>query len=107
MEFNEFLTVMRRRVKAGRFTSQEITHAFDIANENQKTITHAFDENDAIEGKLHLDTLVDFLTTSDDEVGVGTKQCSKERAMELVMQMDVDRDGYIDYKEYVDVMMNW
>ena len=52
-------------------------------------------------GKVHIDTAVQFLSS------YGTQVLSEERARELIMQMDVDQDGYINYDEYVDMMMKW
>ena len=54
-----------------------------------------------INDKLHIDTIVKNLTL------YGTETMTDERARELVMQMEVDHDGYVNFEEYVDMIMNW
>ena len=52
-------------------------------------------------GRVHIDAVVKYLSS------YGSELLSEERARELVMQMDTDQGGFINYDEYVDMMMKW
>ncbi len=82
---------MSKRVNP-KYTSDEIKDAFnifqDISGSREK-------------GKIHVDTIVKYLPM------YGGEEMSEERARELVLQMEVDHEGFINYEEYVDMMMNW
>ena len=86
----EFAAVMTKRVKPN-YTSEEIKEAFKIFQ----------DISGSKKGKMHVDTIVKYLTT------YGSEEMSQERARELVLQMEVDHEGFVNYEEYVDMMMNW
>lgn len=61
------------------------------------------DINDSTRGRVHVDAIVKFITS----YGSDSEHLSEERARELVMQMEVDHEGYVNYEEYVDMMMHW
>ncbi len=81
-------------------TSEQVKEAFKVI---QSTSTS--DDPSSKKGKVHVDTIVKHLTSYGSESE--ELKMSEERARELVMQMEVDHDGYINYEEYVDMMMNW
>ena len=45
------------------------------------------------------------MTTDDDNDRVQTM--TEEWLRQLVMQMERDQDGFIDYEEYVTMMIDW
>jgi len=87
---------MMRRVDPG-FTSDEIKAAFqviqcDIGCEKGKV-------------KVREDDVVTFLTAFGSEDS--TASFGKQKIVELVQQMKSDGNGYIEYDEFIDMMMNW
>jgi Ca2+-binding EF-hand superfamily protein len=85
---------MMRRVDPG-FTSDEIKAAFQVIQ----------CDIGCEKGMVHETDLVTFLTSfgSDDS----TASFSKDKIVELVQQMKSDGNGYIEYEEFIDLMMNW
>lgn len=92
IDFEEFAAVMTKRVNPN-FSSAQIKEAF----QTMQDINAGTGTND----KLHIETIVKHLTLH------GSETMTDERARELVMQMEVDHDGYVNFEEYVDMIMNW
>ena len=88
----EFASIMSKRVDP-KYTSDEIKDSFKIFQD--------LSGSTGKKGKIHVDTLVKYITA------YGSEEMSEERARELVLQMEVDHEGKINYEEYVDMMMNW
>lgn len=84
---------MTRRVKPG-YSYEQIITSFDIF--------YDLSEIDSENGTLHVDDLVKVLCTYGSE-----EKLTEERARQLVMQMDPNQAGFVNYKEFVDMMMNW
>lgn len=86
----EFAAIMTKRVSL-EYNSTQIKDAFKVLQ--------ALD--DSAKGKVHIDTIVKFITE------YGSEKLSGERARELVVQMEMDHEGFINYEEYIDMMMHW
>lgn len=86
----EFAAIMTKRVTT-KYSSTQIKEAFKVFQ----------DVSNSPKGKVHIDTIVNYITS------YGSEKLSEERARELVLQMEVDHEGYINYEEYVDMMMHW
>lgn len=86
----EFLALMTKRVDPG-CSIDDVKRGFKVIQ----------DTSGSQPGRVHMDAVVKFLSS------YGSNVLSEERAKELVMQMDIDQDGYINYDEYVDMMMKW
>lgn len=87
IDFEEFVTVMSKRVNT-KYTSDQVKGAF-------KTF-----EGNAAPGYVKADVLVRALTT------YGTEKLTEEQAQELISQLEVNSDGYINYNDYVNMMMS-
>ena len=85
----EFITVMTRRVSPG-YSSKEVKDAFKLIQ----------DLSSSHDGQIHDDTLVKYLTSYCSE------KMSEERAKTLVSQMATEKNCFVSYEEYVDMMMN-
>jgi Ca2+-binding EF-hand superfamily protein len=85
---------MMRRVDPG-FTSDEIKAAFQVIQ---------CDEIGCEKGMVNENDLVTFLTSFGSDKP--TASFSKDKVVELVQQMKSDGNGYIEYDEFVDLMMN-
>ena len=86
---------MTRRVKPG-YSYDKIIAAFDIF--------HDLSGGCSDKGTLHIDDLVKLLCEyGSEELG----QLTEDRARQLVLQMDPNQAGFVNYKEFVDMMMNW
>jgi len=83
-----------RRLDPG-YTSEEIKNAFEAIQI----------DSGCEKGKVHVDALVKFLTTYGSE---NSKiDFTEDRVRNLVLQIEQDQNGYVDYEEYVNMMMNW
>lgn len=83
---------MTKRVNPDNYSSTQIKEAFKVFQ----------DISGSTKGKVHVDDIVKYITKwgSDEKM-------SEERARKLVSQLEIDHEGYINYEEYVDMMMNW
>ena len=87
IDFEEFVTVMSRKVNA-TYTSDQVKTAFKVF------------ELPTQPGHIKADALVKALCT------YGTEKLSEDQAHELIGQLEVDPTGVIDYIEYVNMMMS-
>ena len=87
IEFNEFVAIMSRKVNAA-YTATQVQNAF-------KTF-----EGVSPDGYVRAEVLVKALQT------YGKDKLTEEQATELVSQMESDSGGMINYKNYVDMMLN-
>ena len=78
---------MSRKVNA-TYTSDQVKGAFKVF------------EATANPGYIKADALIKALCT------YGTEKLSEDQAHELVSQLEVDATGYINYSEYVNMMMS-
>jgi calmodulin len=94
IDFEEFAEVMMRRVKCG-YSCDEIENAFGLIQL----------DSGSEKSKLHTEDIVKFLTM------YGTQNpangFTEERVRYLVSLLESDQDNYVDYQEYVEMMMNW
>merc|ERR1712167_100589 len=87
IDFDEFVAVMSRKVSA-TYTAEQVRGAFRVF------------ESGAPPGHIKVESLVRALTTD------GSDKLSEEQARDLVAQLEPDRDGLVNYKEYVNMMMS-
>ena len=86
IDFEEFVTVMSRKVNAS-YSADQVKAAFKVF------------EAGAQAGHIRADALVKALVT------YGTERLSEDQAQELVGQLEVDASGFINYSDYVNMMM--
>jgi calmodulin len=86
IDFEEFVTVMSRKVNA-TYTSDQVKAAFKVF------------ESTTNGGHIKVDALIKALCT------YGTEKLSEDQAHELVSQLEVDGSGFINFNEYVNMMM--
>ena len=87
IDFDEFVAVMSRKVSA-TYTAEQVRGAFRVF------------ESGAPPGHIKVESLVRALTTD------GSDKLSEEQARDLVAQLEPDRDGLVNYREYVNMMMS-
>ncbi len=87
IDFEEFVAVMSRKVNA-TYTSDQVKGAFKVF------------EGNCPPGYVRKQALVAALCT------YGTEKLTEEQANDLVNQLDVDSHGFINYTEYVNMMMS-
>ena len=87
IDFEEFVTVMSRKVNA-TYTSDQVKGAFKVF------------EAQANPGHIKAEALIKALCT------YGTEKLTEDQAHELVGQLEVDAAGYINYSDYVNMMMS-
>merc|ERR1711991_251484 len=87
IDFEEFVTVMSRKVNA-TYTTDQVKAAFKVF------------EATAPPGMVRADALIRSLCT------YGTEKLSLEQAQDLVAQLEVDGNGLINYVDYVNMMMS-
>ena len=87
IDFDEFVAVMSRKVSA-TYTAEQVRGAFRVF------------EAGAPPGHIKVESLVRALTTD------GSDKLSEEQARDLVAQLEPDRDGLVNYREYVNMMMS-
>eukprot|EP01083_Nonionella_stella_P005602 16227_1 len=87
IQFDEFVAVMSRKVNAN-YTAEEVIEAFQIF------------EGDAPSGHISLDSLKGALST------YGTNKLTTEKALKLINQIECNKQGLFDYREYVNMMMS-
>ena len=78
---------MSRKVNA-TYTSDQVKGAFKVFEATSNP------------GYIKADALIKALCT------YGTEKLSEDQAHELVSQLEVDATGYINYSEYVNMMMS-
>ena len=107
IDFDEFAEVMTRRVDCGH-SSDEIKEAFDLIRFDcdSESDSHGginmCTRTSSETSKVRTEDIVKFLTkygTEDD--------FPEERVRSLVSVLETDQDDYVDYAEYVEMMMNW
>ena len=86
IDFDEFVAVMSRKVSA-TYTADQVKNAFKVF------------EGSAPPGYIKVDALLRALCTD------GTDKLSEEQAHDLIAQLEPDRQGMINYSDYVDMMM--
>ncbi|KAJ1458385.1 hypothetical protein M885DRAFT_513546 [Pelagophyceae sp. CCMP2097] len=86
IDFEEFVAVMSRKVSA-TYTADQVKSAFKVF------------EGNAPGGHIKVDVLVRALMND------GTDKLTEEQAQDLVSQLEPDRNGLINYDEYVNIMM--
>jgi calmodulin len=92
IDFEEFSSVMLRRVQV-EFTPNEVKNAFEVIRKEKGC------GNDT---KLHKSHIIEFLDS------FGTLEGEEDKShLDLVEQIECDAHGYIDFREYVDMMMNF
>ena len=87
--FVEFVAVMSRRGTNAPYTCSEVKHAFKI-----------FEGEGGTRGFIHVDILINALST------YGADKLNVEEARYLVSQLEKDSFGYINYTEYVNMMLS-
>mmetsp|Transcript_26397 Transcript_26397/g.26648 ORF Transcript_26397/g.26648 Transcript_26397/m.26648 type:complete len:152 (+) Transcript_26397:274-729(+) len=87
INFDEFVAVMSKKVNAA-YTSGEVKSAFKVF------------EGSAPAGYVRAETLVRNLCT------YGSEKLTEDQAYELVMQLEADSNGMINYVDYVNMMMS-
>eukprot|EP00946_MAST-07B_sp_MAST-7B-sp1_P002463 g2463.t1 len=86
IDFDEFVQVMSRKVNAD-YTREQVKRAF-------RTFSLG-----APSGMVSLDAVKDAL------MNYGTEKLDKEQVEELVAQLETNADGFLNYEEYVEMMM--
>ena len=86
IDFDEFVQVMSRKVNAD-YTSDQVKRAF-------RTFSLG-----APSGMVSLDAVKDAL------LNYCTEKLDKEQVEELVAQLETNADGFLNYEEYVEMMM--
>ncbi len=86
IDFEEFVTVMSRKVNA-TYTSDQVKQSFKVF------------EGGSPHGFVKAEALIRALST------YGTEKLSEDQARDLVSQLEVDSNGNINYEEYVAMMM--
>lgn len=87
IDFSEFVAVMSRRVKT-TYTADQVISAFKLF------------EGTAPPGHVKPQVLIKALMT------YGTERLSEDQARDLVSQLQVNSEGFINYAEYVNTMMS-
>ena len=87
IDFDEFVAVMSRNVSATS-SAEQLRGAFKVF------------EGAAPSGHIKVETLVRALTTD------GSDKLSEDQARDLVAQLEPDREGMVNYAEYVNMMMS-
>jgi calmodulin len=87
IDFEEFVAVMSRKVNAN-YTADQVRQSFKV-----------FEGNGCPPGYVRADTLMKALSS------YGTEHLTEDQARDLVGQLEIDMNGMINYKEYVDMMM--
>ena len=102
---------MSRRVKT-KYSYEEVLHAFQVFDSISQTVKKKegkFTKDNDIDipktenyfsGKIHVDVLLKALST------YSTNKLDKVEANQLLNQLDPDRNGFIQYTDYVDLMSN-
>jgi calmodulin len=86
IDFNEFVTVMSRRVQAD-YTPEQLKSAFKV-----------FETDNVPPGYVSTEVLEHALTT------YGTDKLSTEEAQELLATVDPEATGKINYMEFINMM---
>ena len=86
IDFEEFVAVMSRKVNAS-YTSDQVKSAFKVF----EAPGHA--------GMIKAEALVKALCT------YGLEKLNEAQAKDLVSQLETDANGYINYSDYVNMMM--
>lgn len=87
IDFDEFVAVMSRKVSA-TYSSEQVKSAFKLF------------EGSSPEGFVRVEVLANALCHD------GGDKMTREQADDLISQLEPDRNGMINYVEYVDMMMN-
>lgn len=87
IDFEEFVAVMSRKVNA-TYTSDQVKAAFKVF------------ENSSMPGTIKADTLVKALCT------YGAEKLTEDQAKDLVSQLESDNNGWINFVDYVNMMMS-
>ena len=87
IDFNEFVTVMSRKVNTS-YTADQVKAAFKVF------------EGQGPSGHVRADALIRALTT------YGSAKLTEEQAQELIAQLEINDDGLINYVDYVSMMMS-
>lgn len=87
IDFDEFVAVMSRKVSA-TYTADQVKSAFRVF------------EGSSPEGYVKVEALARALCHD------GSDKLTREQADDLISQLEPDRNGMINYVEYVNMMMN-
>jgi calmodulin len=87
IDFEEFVTVMSRKINA-TYSSDQVKTAFKVFESHTQP------------GYIKVDALIKAIVT------YGTEKLSEDQAHELVGQLEVDANGFINFNEYVNMMMS-
>ncbi len=87
IDFEEFVAVMSRKVEAS-YTSDQVKNAFKVF------------EMPGHPGMVKAENLVKALCT------YGTEKLTELQAKDLVSQLDSDAAGYVNYLDYIGMMMS-
>ncbi|KAJ8603847.1 hypothetical protein CTAYLR_000292 [Chrysophaeum taylorii] len=87
IDFDEFVAVMSRKVSA-TYTADQVKNAFKVF------------EGAAPPGFIKVDVLIRALTND------GTDKLTEDQAHDLISQLEPDRNGMINYVDYVNMMMD-
>jgi calmodulin len=88
ISFEEFVAVMSRKVQA-TYSKDQVKVAF-----------HVFENSSYPNGFVRAEDLINALQI------YGAEKLTKQQAIDLVRQLDVDQNGLINYDEYVNMMMS-
>eukprot|EP01036_Dinobryon_divergens_P024109 gene24108-32526_t len=87
INFEEFVEVMSRKVNS-TYTADQVKVAFKVF------------ETPNYPGRIRADALTRALCT------YGIEKLTEEQAQDLVSQLEVDSNGYINYIDYINMMMS-
>jgi calmodulin len=87
IDFEEFVAVMSRKVEAS-YTADQVKNAFKVF------------EAPGHPGTVKSENLVKALCT------YGTESLTEAQAKDLVSQLDTDAAGYVNYMDYMNMMMS-
>jgi len=86
IDFEEFVTVMSRKVNAN-YSAEQVRQSFKVF------------EGTCPPGYVKAETLMKALSS------YGTEHLTEDQARDLISQLEIDINGQINYQEYISLMM--
>eukprot|EP00924_Labyrinthula_sp_SR-Ha-C_P006738 snap_masked-scaffold_29-processed-gene-3.0-mRNA-1 protein AED:0.03 eAED:0.05 QI:0/-1/0/1/-1/1/1/0/172 len=107
IDFDEFVAVMSRKVKS--YTKEEALEAFEYFERDEHLTVNrpelTFEDGGNIQrnevtGKISVDKLKNILKQ------YSSKSIEEAKLNQIMNRLELDDDGFFDYKEYLEIILN-